>query len=126
MGKKSKNEKETNTNNVENYKYNKKVPILRTKEERKEEIRIIINKLSELELTIAYEPIKELFLLMQKYVNDGGKIKVNIQFTMINRIIKGLLSDTVNEKCWIILENIYFIYKIDNNYINIIYKYYIL
>ena len=43
---------------------------------------------------------------MQKYVNDGGKIKVNIQFTMINRIIKGLLSDTVNEKCWIILENI--------------------
>jgi len=106
MGKKSKNEKETNTNNVENYKYNKKVPILRTKEERKEEIRIIINKLSELELTIAYEPIKELFLLMQKYVNDGGKIKVNIQFTMINRIIKGLLSDTVNEKCWIILENI--------------------
>lgn len=110
MGKKSKNEKETNANNTNNtkdaqiYKYNKKIPILRTKEERKEEIRIIINKLSELELTIAYEPIKELFKIMQQYINAGGKIKINIEFIMINRVIKGVLSDTINEKCWVKLE----------------------
>ena len=105
MGKKSKNEKETNnTNDGQNYKYNKKTPVLRTKEERKEEIRIIINKLSELELTVAYEPIKELFVILQKYEKEGGKIKINIPFPMINREIKGLLPDTVNEKCWIKLE----------------------
>jgi hypothetical protein len=109
MGKKSKNEKNIDTNasnNIQNNKYDKKNPILRTKEERKEEIRIIINKLSELELTISYEPIKELFIIMQKYINDGGKIHINIPFPMINRIIKGLLPDTINEKCWIKLVNI--------------------
>ena len=91
MGKKSKNEKITNTNesnDTQNYKYDKKNPILRTKEERKDEIRIIINKLSELELTISYEPIKELFMIMQKYINDGGKMQINIPFPMINRNIK--------------------------------------
>lgn len=102
MGKKNKN----NTKNENLYKYDKKNPILKTKEERKEEIRIIINKLSELELTIAYEPIKELFKIMQKYINDGGKIKINIEFSMINKIITGLLPDTVNEKCWVKLVNI--------------------
>jgi len=102
MGKKNKN----NTNNENLYKYDKKNPILKTKEERKEEILIIINKLSELELTIAYEPIKELFKIMQKYINDGGKIKINIEFSMINKIITGLLPDTVNEKCWVKLVNI--------------------
>jgi len=102
MGKKNKN----NTKNENLYKYDKKNPIFRTKEERKEEIRIIINKLSELELTIAYEPIKELFKIMQKYINDGGKIKINIEFSMINKIITGLLPDTVNEKCWVKLVNI--------------------
>ena len=106
MGKKSKNEKETTNDSKDTkiYKYDKKNPILRTKEERKEEIRIIINKLSELELTIAYEPIKELFKIMRQYINDGGKIQINIPFPMINRVIKGVLPNTVNEKCWVKLE----------------------
>lgn len=82
-------------------KYDKKNPILRTKEERREETRIIINKLTELQLTVSYEPIKELFKILQKYVNEGGKIHINIPFPMIERRIKGLLPDTVNEKCWV-------------------------
>ena len=108
MGKKSKNknEKDKDTKNENLYKYDKKNPILRTESERKEEVRIIINKLSELELTVSYEPIKELFIILQKYVNEGGKIPISIEFPMINRIIKGLLPDTINEKCWIKLENI--------------------
>jgi len=88
-------------NNSTANKYNKKMPVLLTKEERKAESRIIINKLTELELTVAYEPIKELFIILQKYVNEGGKIKINIPFPMIEKRIKGLLPDTVNEKCWI-------------------------
>ena len=81
--------------------YDKKNPVLRTKEERKEEVRIIINKLNELKLTVAYDPIKTLFKTMQKYINEGGKIPINIPFPMIERRIKGLLPDTVNEKCWV-------------------------
>tara|TARA_B110000967_G_C18842495_1_gene540137 strand:- start:993 stop:1286 length:294 start_codon:yes stop_codon:yes gene_type:complete len=93
MGKKSRN----NTMGV----CSKKIPIFRTKEERKDEILIIINKLSELELTISYEPIKELFKIMQNYINEGGKISINIDFPMIDRRIKGLLADSINEQCWI-------------------------
>ena len=80
-------------------KYDKKNPILRTKEERKNEVKIIINKLTELELTISYKPIKELFEILQKYTNEGGKIPINIPFPMINRRIKGILADTINENC---------------------------
>ena len=89
----------------ESQKYDKKNPVLRTKEERKAETRIIINKLTELELTVSYEPIKELFGILQKYINEGGKISINIPFPMIERRIKGLLPDTVNEKCWVTLVN---------------------
>jgi len=85
-------------------KYDKKHPTLRTKEERKNEVKTILVKLTELELTLAYEPIKELFKIMQKYTEEGGKIKINIPFPMINRRIKGLLADSVNESCWIKLE----------------------
>ena len=79
----------------------KKTQFLKTKEERKDEIKIILNKLTELELTIQYEPIKKLFILLQKYTNEGGKIKINIPFPMIGKIIKGILPDTINEKCWV-------------------------
>ena len=84
---------------------NKKFPVLRTKEDRTEEVLKIINKLTELELTVAYEPIKELFVILQKYKNDGGKIMINIPFPMIEKRIKGILSDTINEKCSIKLVN---------------------
>mgnify|MGYP001243447311 CR=1 FL=1 len=92
-----------NKNNNTNKKYDKKNPVLRSKEERKVEARIIINKLTELELTISYEPIKELFEILQKYINEGGKINISIPFPMIQRRIRGLLTDTVNEKCWVAL-----------------------
>lgn len=86
-------------------KYDKKNPILRTREERNIEVKIIITKLTKLELTIAYEPIKILFKIMQDYIDNGGKFKINIPFPMINRRIKGILPDAINEKCWIKLEN---------------------
>ena len=83
----------------------KYIPILRTEEERSIECRQIINKLTELQLTILYEPIKELFIILQNYKKYGKKIKVNIAFPMINKRIKGILSDTLNEDCWIKLEH---------------------
>ena len=112
MGKSSKNEANKHENTVAKDdnesakdkrpgKNNNKVPVLRTMEERKQEARTIIDKLTELELTIVYPPIKELFTILQKYVKEGGKIQISIPFPMINRRIKGLLPDSVNEKCWV-------------------------
>ena len=79
--------------------------ILLTEELRSKEARIIIDKLTELQLTINYDPIKKLFIILQNYIKNGEKTNVNIPFPMINKRIKGILSDTVNEKCWIKLEH---------------------
>ena len=79
--------------------------ILLTEELRSKEARIIIDKLTELQLTIDYDPIKKLFIILQNYIKNGEKTNVNIPFPMINKRIKGILSDTVNEKCWIKLEH---------------------
>ena len=87
--------------NTKKEKYNKKFPTLRTKEERSEEAKNIIKSLTELQLTVEYEPIKELFEILQKYIQEGGRIKISIPFPMIERRIKGLLADTVNEKSWV-------------------------
>jgi len=54
---------------------------------------------------MAYEPVKELFAILKDYVNNGGKIDINIPFPMINKRIKGLLPDTVNEQCFIALKH---------------------
>ena len=86
-------------------KKDKKNPILRTREERKQEVRTIIDKLSELQLTMAYDPIRQLFIILQNYEKNGRKININIPFPMINKRIKGVLTDTINEQCWIKLEH---------------------
>lgn len=85
-------------------KSDKKNPILRTKEQRQDEVRAIIQSLNDLELTIQYEAVKELFKILQDYVNNGGKRKISIPFPMIGRRIKGILSDTINEKSFVKLE----------------------
>jgi hypothetical protein len=82
-----------------------KIPVLRSKEERKIEAHKVVSKLNELQLTVAYEPIKELFTILKDYINNGGKMEVNIPFPMINKRIKGLLPDTVNEQCFIALKH---------------------
>jgi len=96
------NDKPTMAKNKRN---DRKNPILRTKEERQLEVRSIINKLNELELTISYEPIKQLYKVLQSYIKDGGKIAINIPFPMINKRIKGLLPDTINDESWLQLSH---------------------
>ena len=90
---------------MDHFQYDKKNPVLRTKEQRQQEVRIIIRNLTELELTTSYEPIKELMVILKEYVNDGGKKKISIPFPMIQRRIKGVLSDTINEECFVRLIN---------------------
>ena len=87
----------------EKKKDNAKTPVLRSKAERQAEAHKVISKLNDLELNVAYEPVRKLFIILKDYVNNGGKIKVNIPFPMINKRICGLLPDTVNEQCCIAL-----------------------
>lgn len=82
-----------------------KLPILRNQEERKIETRKIIDKLTEIKLTIQYEPIKQLFLILKDYVDNGGVKEINIPFPMINKRIKGHLPDTVNDECFVVLKH---------------------
>ena len=81
-----------------------KTPIYRTKEERQEECRIIIHKLTKMEIFINYPPIKILFEKLREYINEGHKIIINIPFPELNRRIRGTLADNKNEEVWIRLE----------------------
>ena len=95
----------SNKHNKKTKKNDKKNPILRTEDERRREARIIINKLTELQLTMAYDPIKQLFIILQNYIKRGERKNINIPFPMINKRIKGVLTETVNDPCCIMLEH---------------------
>ena len=88
MGQKHKKEKKE--------KKEKYIPEYRTKEERMLETKPILEKLTELGLTLENNSeIKDLFLLIQKYIKDGERIEVNIPFPSINKRIKGVLSKSI-------------------------------
>ena len=83
----------------------KKIPEFRSEDERKNEVKHIIEQLSEFKLDTSYEPIKELYKLFKEYIKEDKRIKVNIPFPMINRRIKGILARNKNEDCSIGLIN---------------------
>ena len=77
----------------------------KTKEERQAEIKPIIVKLRELKLTVqSHTEIKELFIQMQRYINEGVKVELDIPFPAYNCCIKGVLSIKRGEKVWVKLE----------------------
>jgi hypothetical protein len=78
----------------------------KTKEECQAEIKPIIVKLRELKLTIqSHTEIKELFIQMQRYINEGVKVELDIPFPAYNCCIKGVLSIKRGEKVWVKLES---------------------
>jgi hypothetical protein len=86
-------------------KREKKEIVYRTKEERQNEIKEILSKLSEFNLNSTYEPIKKLYQKFKEYINEGNRIEVNIPFPEVNRRIKGVLAISVREEVWITLKN---------------------
>ena len=86
-------------------KRQKKKIVYRTKEERQNEVKKIISKLSSFDLNTAYEPIKNLYSKFKEYISEGQRMEINIPFPEINRRIKGLLAISVNEQVWINLKN---------------------
>tara|TARA_B100001093_G_scaffold174761_1_gene167519 strand:+ start:4083 stop:4370 length:288 start_codon:yes stop_codon:yes gene_type:complete len=86
-------------------KKEKKEIVFRTKEERQNEVATIIKQLSEFELNMVYEPIRKLYMIFKKYINEGSREEINIPFPEINRRIKGVLAISVKEEVWVSLRN---------------------
>jgi Ethanolamine utilization protein EutJ (predicted chaperonin) len=73
----------------------------RSKDERREQVRPIFEKLAELKLTASeHDEIKELFQIIGTYVKTGDKQSINIVFPAINKRIKGALEpNTSKDSC---------------------------
>ena len=72
--------------------------LYRSLEERKAEVRKIIEKLDELQLFIDYEPIKKFYDMMFNYIKTGERTIVNIPFPQMNKRIEGVLATNIREE----------------------------
>ena len=72
--------------------------VYRTLEQRKEEVRKIIDKLNELHLSVDYEPIKQFYNIMFNYIRTGERTIVNIPFPQMNKRIEGVLATNIREE----------------------------
>ena len=78
--------------------------IIRTKEQRQNEVKIIIKKLNELHLNTSYDGIKTLFQNMKEYLISENSIIVDIPCPELNICIKGVLETDLSKKVWVKLE----------------------
>ena len=86
-------------------KKEKKAPEYRTKQERQNEVKHILEQLSEFNLSPTYDPVKKLYLKFKEYISEGERLIVNIPFPEINRRIKGVLAINKREDVTIALMN---------------------
>jgi len=78
--------------------------IIRTKEQRQNEIKTIIKKLNELHLNTSYDGIKTLFQNMKEYLISENPIIIDISCPELNICIKGVLEVDLSKKVWVKLE----------------------
>ncbi len=76
----------------------------RTIEQRREQVRPIIDKLTELQMNISYPAIRELYKQLNHFVKTGEDAKIKISFPEFSRKIKGELSNATYKHCWVKLE----------------------
>tara|TARA_B100000282_G_scaffold283445_1_gene247097 strand:- start:41 stop:358 length:318 start_codon:yes stop_codon:yes gene_type:complete len=76
----------------------------KTKEERQQQVKVIINEIKNLGLSNQYEPIKQLYVYFKKYIDEGNSIKINIPFPVIQRTIVGELKIGKKEESVICLQ----------------------
>ena len=70
----------------------------RSKDERREQVRPIFEKLAELKLTASeHAEIKELFQIIGAYVKTGDKQTINIAFPAISKRMKGALEPNTSK-----------------------------
>ena len=77
----------------------------RTKEERQNEVKVIIQKLNDLQFSPIYSPIQQLYIKCKEYIEKGERIELNIPFLEIQRCIKGVLAISTREEVWVNLKN---------------------
>jgi len=76
--------------------------IYRTKEQRINETKPIIKKLSELGIKASeHEEIKELLHKIQVYIHQGERINIHIPFPIADVDIVGVLATDVKERVWV-------------------------
>lgn len=86
---------------------NKKLPNLseyKTKEERQEQVKAIVAEISGLGLSIQYEPVKQLYACLRRYIEDDVPVKINIPFPEAERTIVGELKVGKREECMVCLQ----------------------
>ena len=76
----------------------------RTIEQRREQVRPIIDKLTELQMNISYPAIRELYKQISHFIKTGEDTKIKIAFPEFSRKIKGELSNAPYIPCWVKLE----------------------
>ena len=76
----------------------------RTQEQRREQIRPIIDKLTELQMNVSYPAIRELYKVLNQFIKTGEDTKFKIPFPEFSRKIKGELSNAPYIPCWVKLE----------------------
>ena len=76
----------------------------RTIEQRREQVRPIIDKLTELQMNISYPAIRELYKQLNQFVKTGEDTKIKIAFPEFSRKIKGELTNATHKPCWVKLE----------------------
>ena len=74
---------------------------IKSQEERQAEVRPIIDKLTEMNITVIEPPIKELFSKMSLFVKNGEKTDVNIPYPRTNQIIEGILHPKIGKRTWV-------------------------
>jgi hypothetical protein len=76
----------------------------RTIEQRREQVRPIVDKLTELQMNVSYPAIRELYKQLSHFVKTGEDTKIKIAFPEFSRKIKGELSNAPYIPCWVKLE----------------------
>jgi hypothetical protein len=79
-------------------------PTERTIEQRREQVRPIIDKLTELQMNVSYPAIRELYKQLSQFIKTGEDTKIKIPFPEFSRRIKGELSNATYKPCWVKLE----------------------
>ena len=76
----------------------------RTQEQRRVQVRPIIDKLTELQMNMSYPAIRELYKVLNQFIKTGEDTKIKIPFPEFSRKIKGELSNAPYIPCWVKLE----------------------
>ena len=79
-------------------------PSERTQEQRRAQVRPIINKLTDLQMNMSYPAIRELYKVLNHFIKTGEDTKIKIPFPEFSRKIKCELSNAPYISCWVKLE----------------------